>query len=132
MITLDFIIANEDRHLNNFGFIRNAETLEFVGPAPIFDSGASFGFNKINDDIKPFKDIESKPFKTNVLEQLKLVTSFEWVKIEKLDYIKSHIEEWLLEYESKYLDKDRIKAISESVRVRIDYLMVKANTKKED
>lgn len=28
MITLDYIIANEDRHFNNFGLIRNAETLE--------------------------------------------------------------------------------------------------------
>ena len=30
MLTLDYIIANEDRHLNNFGLIRNAETLEFI------------------------------------------------------------------------------------------------------
>ena len=27
MIVVDFIIANEDRHLNNFGLIRNANTL---------------------------------------------------------------------------------------------------------
>ena len=28
MIVLDYIIANEDRHLNNFGLLRTAETLE--------------------------------------------------------------------------------------------------------
>lgn len=26
MIVLDFIIANEDRHFNNFGLVRNAVT----------------------------------------------------------------------------------------------------------
>jgi len=28
MLVLDYIISNEDRHYNNFGFIRNADTLE--------------------------------------------------------------------------------------------------------
>ena len=42
MITVDIILGNEDRHLGNFGFIRNVETLEFVGFAPLFDSGYSF------------------------------------------------------------------------------------------
>ncbi len=41
MIVLDYIIANEDRHLNNFGLLRNAETLEWYGFAPIYDSGSS-------------------------------------------------------------------------------------------
>ncbi|MFR1476850.1 MAG: HipA domain-containing protein, partial [Hydrogeniiclostridium mannosilyticum] len=41
MIVLDYLIANEDRHLNNFGVLRNAETLEWLGFAPIYDSGSS-------------------------------------------------------------------------------------------
>ncbi len=40
MIVLDFIIANEDRHFNNFGAIRDAETLKFISFSPIFDSGS--------------------------------------------------------------------------------------------
>ena len=28
MLVIDYIVANEDRHFNNFGVIRNAETLE--------------------------------------------------------------------------------------------------------
>jgi hypothetical protein len=28
MLAVDFIIANEDRHFNNFGAVRNADTLE--------------------------------------------------------------------------------------------------------
>lgn len=30
MIVLDYLIANEDRHQNNFGALRNAETLEWL------------------------------------------------------------------------------------------------------
>ena len=39
MLVVDFLIANEDRHFNNFGLLRNPETLEWIGAAPIFDSG---------------------------------------------------------------------------------------------
>ncbi|MBO4667543.1 MAG: HipA domain-containing protein [Bacilli bacterium] len=127
LIVFDFIIANEDRHFNNFGVIRNSKTLEFIGFAPIYDSGSSFGYNKISEDIKPFKDIESKPFKSNIIDQLKLVSSFDWLDIKKLEYIKTNIKIWFTALESKYLTKERIKAISEAVVIRIDYLIAHIN-----
>ena len=34
MLTVDFIIANTDRHYNNFGFLRNPDTLEWIGLCP--------------------------------------------------------------------------------------------------
>lgn len=37
----DFIISNTDEHLLNFGILRNPETMQILGPAPIFDSGNS-------------------------------------------------------------------------------------------
>ena len=123
LIVFDYIIANEDRHFNNFGVIRNSKTLEFVGHAPIYDSGSSFGFNKISADIKAFKEIETKPFKSNILEQLKLVSSFDWLDIKQLDYIKTNIKSWFATLESKYLDKERINAISTAAITRIDYLI---------
>ena len=41
MIILDFIMANEDRHLGNFGVIRDVESLQWVAICPIFDTGRS-------------------------------------------------------------------------------------------
>ena len=38
MIFLDTIIANPDRHTNNFGLLRNTETGELLGLAPNFDN----------------------------------------------------------------------------------------------
>jgi len=42
MIIIDYIIGNTDRHAGNFGIIRNADTLEWLDVAPLFDNGNSF------------------------------------------------------------------------------------------
>ena len=42
----DFLITNTDEHLLNFGVLRNANTLELIGPAPIFDSGNSMFYSE--------------------------------------------------------------------------------------
>ena len=50
-IVLDNLIANEDRHQNNFGLIRDANTLRWIGAAPIFDSGSCLGYDKLPNHI---------------------------------------------------------------------------------
>ena len=47
MTLTDFIMTNTDRHLNNFGILRDAETLSFVSMAPIFDTGNSMFYNNM-------------------------------------------------------------------------------------
>ena len=51
MIALDCIIVNEDRHYNNFGLIRDAGTLEFIGVAPIYDCGNSLWYTCVDQLI---------------------------------------------------------------------------------
>lgn len=41
----DFLISNTDEHLLNFGVLRDTDTLQLIGPAPIFDSGNSMFFS---------------------------------------------------------------------------------------
>ena len=120
MIVLDYIIANEDRHLNNFGVIRNAETLEWIGMAPIYDSGSSLGYDKLAGQIRSERDITCKPFKKYHEEQLKLVSSFEWIDIEKLANVRAFIMETFTEDSaSEYIDEARMKAIADTVEKRI-------------
>lgn len=45
---IDFIISNTDRHLNNFGIIRDAHTLKWLKAAPIFDSGNSMFYDTVD------------------------------------------------------------------------------------
>ncbi len=50
MFILDYLILNEDRHLNNFGIIRNVETLEWESVAPLFDNGESLNIIDYNEE----------------------------------------------------------------------------------
>lgn len=47
MIAVDYVIANEDRHLGNFGLLCDPETLKAKGIAPLYDNGASLGHRVI-------------------------------------------------------------------------------------
>jgi hypothetical protein len=87
MLTVDFIIANRDRHFNNFGVIRNVNTLKFKGFAPIFDNGLSlyanvYEYAKINE-----YNYESIPFRNKPIKQLELVNDLSWLKINKTNII---------------------------------------------
>lgn len=122
MIVLDYIIANEDRHFNNFGLLRDANTLEWIGAAPIFDSGTSLWYNKSASRFIS-SDIICKPFKKTHGEQLRLVSSFDWLDISKLNGIEDEILNVLCEDKAvRYVEAERTKAIAAEVRKRIDTL----------
>lgn len=122
MIVLDYLIANEDRHQNNFGLIRNAKTLEWISAAPIFDSGASLGYDKLPEQIRPSWNVECKPFKKTHAEQLKLVTSFGWMDFEKLTGIEDDIRA-VLDQAGTYMDEARKEAIISAFSMRLENLM---------
>lgn len=91
MIVTDYIIANEDRHMNNFGLLRNAETLEWIGFAPIYDSGSSLGYDKLPGQIRSEKEVVCKPFKNHHIEQLKLISDFSWIDFDALSDVRELI-----------------------------------------
>jgi hypothetical protein len=94
MLVVDFLIANEDRHFNNFGLLRNPETLEWIGAAPIFDSGSSLGYDSLPNRFLS-ANIPCKPFKKTHAAQIQLVSSFEWIDFNMLDGIDDEIQDIL-------------------------------------
>ncbi len=123
MIVLDYIIANEDRHLNNFGVIRNAETLAWLGFAPIYDSGSSLGYDKVPAQMRSEKEVVCKPFKNHHSEQLKLVSDFSWIHFDRLSDVRELITGVLSADGAKdYIDENRIRAIAGSAQRRIEQL----------
>lgn len=50
MFILDYLMLNNDRHLNNFGIIRDVNTLEWLDVAPVFDTGNSLNLLDYTDD----------------------------------------------------------------------------------
>ena len=121
MLVLDYLIANEDRHFNNFGLLRNPDTLKWLGPAPIYDSGSSLGYNKLTPQIRSGRNITCKPFKKTHQDQLRLVTSFDWLDLSKLDGVDQDIREVFAGAE-EFIDKERVEAIVVSVNQRIQML----------
>ncbi|MCO5386988.1 MAG: excisionase [Desulfosporosinus sp.] len=120
MMVLDYIIANEDRHQNNFGVIRNAETLEWGGPAPIYDSGSSLWFASPQALIGSTRKLTCKPFKNDHNEQIKLVTSFDWLDLSLLKGIDEEFREILRG--SIFIDETRCDALCFALRKRVEML----------
>ena len=120
MLVLDYLIANEDRHYNNFGFIRDAESLEWLGFAPIFDSGTSLWYNT----QRVGSPAESKPFRKGHVEQMKLVENLSWFDIAALDGIEHEIAEILSK--SEEVDDSRRARIISAVLERCKQIEVLA------
>ena len=100
MFILDFLIMNEDRHLNNFGIIRDVNTLKWLKCAPIFDNGQSLnieyydeeemhiiGDGKLFYEVKPFDEI------------IKVVKDIKRIDISKLEDIPEWFDNLLHEYQ---------------------------------
>ncbi len=112
MMVVDYLIANEDRDQNNFGVIRDVKKLNFIGSAPLFDSGTSLWFDKPTPMIGRTAKLQCKPFKNTHEEQIKLVSSFEWLDISKLNGIEEEFRE--LVRASIFIDNIRCDAILQS------------------
>ena len=118
MIICDFILANKDRHFNNFGVIRNVETLEFEKVAPLFDNGCSLWFDE--NDMYVGEFFLTKPFEEYEKTQVSLVRNFEWFDIQKLEGFTNEVKEILLN--NKLLSQERIDKIIEQIKKRIEFV----------
>ena len=119
MIAFDYVINNTDRHLGNFGFLRDGESGVYLGPAPIFDNGNSLWFDEpteMNFNVENF----AKPFCDYQEQQLRLAKHLDNVDFLMLRTIPEIIRESLL----NVCDTQRTDKIAFSVQKRIEDLYV--------
>ena len=100
MYILDFLIMNEDRHLNNFGIIRDVNTLKWLCCAPIFDNGQSLNIEYYDDNELHISGegrffYEVKPFD----EIIKVIEDIKRIDINKLDGIVEWFDDLLHKYQ---------------------------------
>ncbi len=100
MYILDFLIMNEDRHLNNFGIIRDVNTLKWLDVAPIFDNGQSLNIQDYSEDELVISGqgrffYEVKSFD----EIMKVVKNIKRIDMSKLDGIVEWFDKLLHEYQ---------------------------------
>jgi hypothetical protein len=120
MLAVDYIIANEDRHFNNFGAIRNADTLEWMGLAPVFDCGTSLWYDKPLSMIRPLDQVPSKPFRKSHDDQIQLVDSFDWFEPSALQGIGTAFSD-ILEG-SQFIDDTRRDSLCYALSKRAEML----------
>lgn len=118
ILILDYILAGTDRHFGNFGFIRNADTLEFIGAAPIFDSGTSLWHDCVDKKIGTV--VKVMPFETSQEEQLKLVRDWSRYDFDALQDIDKEIKSVLIFNDN--ITGERINAIAAAVVERVNVL----------
>lgn len=118
MLLLDFIMGNIDRHFNNFGIIRDAQTLKFIDIAPIFDTGSSLGSNKAAAFFDVDKNDDIISFETDEFSQLELIRNR--YDLTPLTDICDWVNEFLTS--TKYLYYEKIQKIIQFMQYRIDYL----------
>lgn len=131
MLVVDYIIGNYDRHFRNFGLIRNVETLEFKGTAPIFDTGTSLKFNTETSVIFAESEysLRSKPFKTTHHEQIKLVNFPERFELSNLNGFEEEARNILLE--GNVISPLRADHLAEFIKQRINLLNLYFSKRKE-
>ena len=131
MFILDYIMLNEDRHLNNFGIIRNVETLDWIGTAPIFDTGESLNIIDysdeeviINGEGRFFYNINNFD---NILDCIKDLKKYD---LNKLDGICEEFDDLLHKYQpiTRMTDR-RINKICTLLFSRINNLKKKIENK---
>jgi len=120
MLAFDYLISNSDRHFGNFGAVRNAETLEWIGPASLFDNGTSLWCGTVNAFINPETDTENATFRKKHMEQLELVSSFDWFKPSMLNGIVDEFD--VLLENSPYMDEERRNFLCCALQKRIELL----------
>ena len=119
MLLLDFIMGNIDRHFNNFGVLRNSDTLEFLDVAPIFDTGSSLGSNKAAPFFQIDKNDEIFSFETNEFAQFHLIKNKH-----DLSSLKD-IDIWVKDFltRTQYVYPEKIDKIVQFLNYRIKYAM---------
>ncbi len=124
MFFVDFLVMNFDRHMKNYGIIRNVETLKWEKTTPIFDTGECMECDKTLNEIN-FYDRTGKFF-TNTSKKFSSYLeniNFTRYDLSKLNDLPQKYEEMLVKYRD-YTDisNDRIKKLVNGLAYRISYL----------
>lgn len=115
-ILSDFVLTNTDRHFYNFGVLRDSHTLEFIGMAPIFDSGNSMFWNCISvPQGNALLEIAVNSFRGREVDLLRYVQDPALINIEKLPS-KEEISGFLkLDKVCKTREKDILKGYMQKI-----------------
>lgn len=126
MFVVDYLMKNTDRHMKNFGIIRNVETLDWVRTTPIFDTGQSMECDKYTSQIDflngggKFFSNTNKNYEDILKTIRKDITD---VDLDKLDGVCDEYQMLLESYADKMdISDNRINKLVDGLAERIEML----------
>ena len=86
-IMTDYLMTNTDRHMNNIAVMRNPDTLQILGFAPIYDSGNSMFYNIPYEKLSQVRidDIKTHSFIEREVKLLQYVCDRSMVDVDKAE-----------------------------------------------
>ena len=136
MVVLDYLMMNVDRHMKNFGVIRNVDTLEWVRTTPIFDSGQSMQCNELTENLNFHRGICK--FFTNGKKDFDKMLDIVGdelidIPIENLEGISDEYFEMLKTYQSALsMSDERLSKLADGLEIRINKLAAKIDDLKKE
>lgn len=126
MFVIDYLIMNTDRHLKNFGVIRNVNSLEWVRLTPIFDNGQSMQCEELTENMN-FRNGKGKFFTDTAKDYEKIIQTLgddiKRLNVHCLDGLCEEYKSVLLKYQDKIRLSDmRIEKLLEGLEYRIKRL----------
>lgn len=124
MYILDFLIMNEDRHLNNFGIIRDVNTLKWLSIAPIFDNGMALNVPYYSEDEIILSGEGRFFYEVKSFDKIiKVVKDIKRIEISKLDELPEWFDDLLHKYQNiTYMSDKRIHLLCVLLNRQIDKL----------
>lgn len=127
MFVLDYLIMNEDRHLNNFGIIRNVNNLKWIEVMPIFDNGQALNIIDYDNDELAIAGEGKFFYNVETFENIiSVVKNIKRIDISKLDGVVEEYDKLLHEYQNiTSLSDKKINALCILLKRQIDSLISK-------
>lgn len=121
MILTDFIISNTDEHLQNFGILRDPDTMKIIGPAPIYDSGNSMFYNENRKTPYTRADILDREITSFYSREEKLLKKVKNRNIVREDLLPSRAEVREL-YAESGIPEWKAAVIAENYNIKLQLL----------
>lgn len=121
LIVFDAVICNTDRHLGNYGLLRDNKTGEYLQPCPIFDNGLSLFNYAMPDD---FADISTYAIsRTNAFNADQVIMARAVITQQQKAQLRKLIGFQFQHHPSYNLPTWRLKAIEGFIQKRITELL---------
>ena len=132
MFIIDYLVMNEDRHLRNFGAIKNVITGQYEKLTPIFDTGQAMQCNQLTNTMN-FYDGQGKFFyntSKKFSSYLSYIKDISRIDLSKLDGLTYEYEKMLKKYQNDMdMTDQRIEKLVHGLNIRISELSLAISNK---